>query len=69
MHTDLIVGIDYLHLAYGVAAVVLAWDYFAPRLRLRQVRRAIALRARRDASRASESARIAGSSPDSEAPR
>ena len=34
-------------------AVVLAWDYAVPRLKYRQVRRAIALRARREAARKS----------------
>lgn len=40
---------DYVTAAYLVFAVVLAWDYLAPRLRLRRVRRTIALRQRREA--------------------
>jgi heme exporter protein D len=43
--------IDYVTLAYVSAALVLAWDYLAPRLRLARARRDIALRARRDAAR------------------
>jgi hypothetical protein len=50
MHLDLF-GLDYLGLAYLAAALILVWDYLAPRLRLSRVRRAIALRARRDAAR------------------
>lgn len=45
--------IDYVLSAYLVFAVVMAWDFVAPRIKLAQVRRAIALRARRDASRGS----------------
>ena len=37
--------------AYCVFAAVLAWDYVAPHLRLASVRRAIALRARREAAK------------------
>ena len=40
--------IDYVGFAYAVFAVVLAWDYVAPRIKLAQVRRAIALRLRRE---------------------
>jgi heme exporter protein D len=40
--------IDYVGLAYAVFAVVLAWDYLAPRMKLAQLRRAIALRFRRE---------------------
>jgi heme exporter protein D len=43
--------LDYVTLAYVAFAVVLAWDFVAPRLRLAQVRRAIALRLRREAAR------------------
>ena len=43
--------LDYVGAAYAVFALVLAWDFLAPRLKLAQVRRAIALRIRRDASR------------------
>jgi heme exporter protein D len=42
-------NLDYVTAAYLVFAVVLAWDYLAPRLRLARVRRAIALRQRREA--------------------
>ncbi len=41
----------YVGAAYAVFAVVLAWDFFVPRLKLAQVRRAIAQRARRDAAK------------------
>jgi|GEM_PF-3363917 len=51
MHLDFF-GLDFLGLAYLVTAVVLAWDYLAPRIHLARVRRAIALRVRRDAARA-----------------
>jgi heme exporter protein D len=37
--------------AYVVFAVVLVWDYVAPRMRLGNIRRAIALRTRRDAAK------------------
>ena len=52
MHLDFF-GLDFLGLAYLVTAIVLAWDYLAPRIHLARVRRAIALRGRRDAARAS----------------
>ena len=42
---------DFVAMAFGVFAVVLAWDYVAPRVKLAQVRRAIAQRSRRDAAR------------------
>ncbi|KAA2286154.1 heme exporter protein CcmD [Arenimonas fontis] len=38
--------------AYAVFAVFLAWDFWAPRLRLTRTRREIAARARRQAARA-----------------
>ena len=47
MHLDFL-GMDFLGLAYAVTAIVLGWDYLAPRLRLLRVRRDIALRARRE---------------------
>jgi heme exporter protein D len=37
--------------SYAVFATVLVWDYVAPRIRLGNVRRAIALRARREAAK------------------
>jgi heme exporter protein D len=43
--------IDYVGAAYAVFALVLAWDYLAPRIKLARVRRAIALRIHRDAAR------------------
>jgi hypothetical protein len=46
MHLDFL-GLDYLGLAYLVTALVLGWDYLAPRLQLLRVRRAIAQRLRR----------------------
>ena len=41
-----------LALVFCVFAIVMAWDYLAPRIKLAQVRRAIALRIRRDAAKA-----------------
>lgn len=38
----------YLVMAYGSFALILAWDFIAPRIRLARARRAIALRARRN---------------------
>ena len=43
--------IDYVFAAYAVFAVVLAWDFIVPRVKLGQVRRAIALRGKRDQRR------------------
>ena len=40
--------LDYVSAAYALFALVLAWDYLAPRIKLAQVRRAIALRVRRN---------------------
>jgi hypothetical protein len=37
--------------AYAVFAAVLVWDYVAPRVRLGNVRRAIASRVRRDTAK------------------
>ena len=59
MHLDFL-GLDFLGLAYLVTAIVLAWDYLAPRIHLARVRRAIALRVRRDAARARGAAPAAG---------
>ena len=42
---------DYVALAYGVFAVAMAWDYPAPRLRLKRAHRDILLRARREQAR------------------
>ena len=44
--------LDYIGAAYAVFAIVMAWDYLAPRIKLAQVRRAIALRIRRAAAKA-----------------
>lgn len=41
----------YVFAAYAVFALVLGWDYLAPRLRLRRVQRGIATRVQRDAAR------------------
>ena len=43
----------FVTLAYGVSALVLAWDFLMPQWRLRQVRRGIALRVRRQSIRKS----------------
>jgi heme exporter protein D len=43
--------VGYVGAAYAVFAAVLAWDLIAPRVKLAQVRRAIAQRARRDAAK------------------
>lgn len=48
MHLDFL-GLDFLGLAYVVTAIILGFDYLAPRIRLARVRRAIAQRQRRDA--------------------
>ena len=42
---------QYVALAYGVFAIVMAWDFLIPMLRLKQARRDIALRARRQSLR------------------
>ena len=42
---------DYVGIAYAVFAIVMAWDYIAPRVRLARVRREIVLRQRRDDAR------------------
>ena len=52
MHLDFL-GLDFLGLAYAVTALVLAWDYLAPRLRLSRIRGAIARRIRRAEARKS----------------
>ena len=41
----------YVAAAFAVAAFVLGWDYLSPRMKLQRVRRAIRLRAQRDAAR------------------
>ncbi len=38
----------YVAASFAVTAVILAWDYLAPRLKFQRVRRAIRLRARRN---------------------
>jgi len=43
--------IGYVGTAYAVFAVVLMWDYVAPRVKLAQVRRAITQRMRRVAAK------------------
>jgi heme exporter protein D len=47
---------NYVAGAYAVFAAVLAWDFFAPRLRLARVRRQILQREKRDAARAANPA-------------
>jgi heme exporter protein D len=42
---------EYVAAAYAVFALVMGWDYVAPRIRLQRVRRAIVLRSQRDAAR------------------
>ena len=41
---------SYVIAAYGVFAVVLLWDFVAPRIRIRQLHRAIRLLAARQAA-------------------
>ena len=43
--------LDYVNSAYLVFALILVWDFFVPRFKLRQVQRMIALRMRREAPR------------------
>lgn len=43
--------LEYVAGAYAVFAAWLAWDFWAPRLRLSRIRRQIQLRARREAAR------------------
>jgi len=48
--------LEYVIGAYAVFALYLAWDFWAPRLRLSRTRREIAARARREAARAASAA-------------
>ena len=43
---------DYVIAAYAVFAIVMLWDYIAPRLQIRAALRAVRLRASRAATRA-----------------
>lgn len=43
-------GSPFVVAAYAVFAIAFAWDFLAPRLRLRRAHRDIAARARRDTS-------------------
>jgi hypothetical protein len=43
--------LEYVVGAYAVFAAYLAWDFVVPRWRISRTRRAIAMRARRDAAR------------------
>lgn len=43
--------LDCVTSSYLVFALILGWDYVVPRIKLAQVRRMIALRARREAPR------------------
>lgn len=44
-------GTPYVSAAFVTFALVLAWDYLAPRLKLQRTRRDILARARREAAR------------------
>jgi len=46
--------IGYVGTAYAVFAVVMLWDYVAPRVKLAQVRRAITQRVRRDSAKSAK---------------
>ena len=48
--------LEYVVGAYAVFAAFLAWDFVVPRIRIARTRRAILLRARRDAARSGPSA-------------
>jgi uncharacterized membrane protein YciS (DUF1049 family) len=41
----------YVAASFAITAVILGWDYLSPRLKLQRVRRAIRLRARREATK------------------
>jgi uncharacterized membrane protein YciS (DUF1049 family) len=41
----------YVAASFAVTAVILGWDYLSPRLKFQRVRRAIRLRARREATK------------------
>jgi heme exporter protein D len=43
--------LDYVGGAYLVFALIMAWDFIAPRIKLAQVRRMITLRFRRETAR------------------
>ena len=43
--------LDYVGGAYLVFALIMAWDFIAPRVKLSRVRRMIALRVRRETAR------------------
>ena len=45
--------LDYVGAAYAAFALILAWDYLAPRFKLAQVRRMIASRIRRESAKRS----------------
>jgi heme exporter protein D len=46
--------LEYLVAAYVIFAVVLAWDFIAPKLKIARVLRDVRLRAKRDAARAAQ---------------
>jgi heme exporter protein D len=46
--------LEYVIGAYAVFAVVMLWDFLAPRLKIARVLRDVRMRAKRDAARASQ---------------
>lgn len=46
--------VEYVIGAYAVFAVVMLWDFLAPRLKIARVLREVRMRAQRDAARASQ---------------
>ena len=49
--------LGYVIAAYGVFAVVMAWDWLAPRLQIRRALRRVRLRTAREAARAGRAGR------------
>jgi heme exporter protein D len=48
--------LEYVIAAYAVFAIVLIWDFVAPRLKIRSVLRDVRMRAKREAARAAQPA-------------
>jgi heme exporter protein D len=46
--------LEYVVAAYAVFAVILTWDFIAPKLKIARVLRDVRLRAKRDAARAAQ---------------
>lgn len=46
--------LEYVIGAYAVFAVVMLWDFLAPRLKIARVLREVRMRAKRDAARAAQ---------------